>query len=68
MSLLEQNNTRKKQVDKKISDLNFDIGNIKEYKVEVIWDNAIYTNKMKVYLQDLYYLVVCKSYFKGKNI
>ena len=35
----------------------FEPGNNKKYKVEVIWDNAIYANKTKGYLLGLYYLI-----------
>ena len=36
----------------------FEAGNNKKYKVEVIWDNAVYTNKVKGYLLSLDYLVI----------
>ena len=58
MSLLELDITKKGQMDKKVTELEFEAGNSKEYKVEIIWDNAIYTNKGKGHLPSLYYLVV----------
>ena len=46
MSLLKQDNTRKRQVDKAAlelkKDLEFEAGGNKEYKVKKIIDNAIY--------------------------
>ena len=36
MLLLEQNITKKKQIDKKITKLEFEAGNSKKYKVEAI--------------------------------
>ena len=56
MLLLEQDTTRKRQVEK-VPEL--DIGNkgSKEYKVEAIWDSAVYTKKSEGHLPGLYYLV-----------
>ena len=67
MSLLEQKTTRKEWVDKIVTEL--DAGNSKEYKMETIWDNAIYTKKLEIsQLPNFYYLIVWKGYFKRKNI
>ena len=56
MSLLEQHIIRKEQV-KKVSELNTG-KNSKKYKVETIWDSAVYANKLESgYLSGLYYLV-----------
>ena len=66
-SLLEQNTTQKGWVDKKITKLEFEINNSKEYKVEVIWDSAVYANKAKRHLSGLYYLVAWKRYFEEEN-
>ena len=57
MSLLEQNTTRKRQIDKKVTELEFEASDSKKYKVEAIQDNAIYANKAESYLSGLYYLV-----------
>ena len=65
MSLLEQDTTRKKRV-KKVPEL--DVGNnSKEYKVEAIWNNAVYATESEGHLPRLYYLVAWKSYSKEKN-
>lgn len=46
VSLLEQNQTKKKQVDQKKNAIELKgIDNNKEKKIEKIWDNSIYTNK-----------------------
>ena len=68
MSLLEQDTTRKGGVDKKVTEFEFETGNSGEYKVEAIWNNAVYANKTECYLPGLYYLVVSKGYLKEKNI
>ena len=49
--------TRKRQVDKKITKLEFEAGNSKEYKIQAIWDSAVYASKAKNDLLGLYYLV-----------
>ena len=58
VSLLEQNITKKGRVSEKVPEL--DAGNeySKEYKVEAIWDSAVYANKSESgHLPGLYYLV-----------
>ena len=61
MSLLEQDTTRKKQVDKRVKELELEAGNSKEYNVEAICNNAIYANKSKWgQLSVQYYLVAWK--------
>ena len=58
MSLLEQNITRKRQIDKKkAKQLEFEAGgNNKEYKIESICDSAVYTKKSETgHLLGLYY-------------
>ena len=59
MSLLEQNTTTKKWVDKNM--IEFEIGNSKKYKMKAIWDIVVYINKAKVYLLGLYYLIAWKN-------
>ena len=47
-----------------------DAGNDKsgEYKVEAIWDNAVYTRELESsYLSGLYYLISWKRYSEKKN-
>ena len=66
LSLLKQNTTRKKRV-KKVPELNTG-NNSKEYKVEAIWDNAVYGNKFESgHISGFYYLVAWKSYPKKEN-
>ena len=65
MSLLEQDSTRNKQIDKNMTE--FETGNSKEYKVETIWNSAVYANKAKSHLPGIYYLIVWKRYPKEKN-
>ena len=68
MSLLEQDTTRKKQVDKNVTELEFDAGNSKEYKVEAIWENAVYAMESESgHLPGLYYLVAWKGYPEEEN-
>ena len=69
VSLLEQNPTRKEGVNKLFSEpeLEFDTGNIKEYKVEAIKDSAIYAKEAEGHLLSLYYLVSKKSYSEEKS-
>lgn len=45
-SLLEQDTTRKRRVEETQVELN--VGNSKEYKVEAIWNNAVYAKKVGV--------------------
>ena len=55
VSLLEQDTKRKEQV-KKLPEL--DTGNnSKEYKVEAIWDSAVYIKEAEDHLPRFYYLV-----------
>ena len=68
MSLLEQDTTRKKWVDKEDRQIEFKIGNnIKEYKLEVIRDSAVYAQEWKDHLPGLYYLVSWKRYPEKGN-
>ena len=41
VSLLEQDTTRKERVDENVTELEFDAGKSKEYKVEAIQDSAV---------------------------
>ena len=68
MLLLEQNTTKKEQVNKRVMELELEAGNSKEYKVEVIWDSAVYASKLELgQLPGLYYLVVWKDYLEEEN-
>ena len=51
-----------------MSELNASNDNNKEYKVEAIWDSAVYASKLKSgYLSSFYYLVAWKAYSKEEN-
>ena len=66
--LLEQDTIRKERVDKRVTELKLEAGNSKEYKVEAIWDNAVYVSKSELgQLPRLYYLVAQKRYSKEEN-
>ena len=71
MSLLEQNTTKKGRVDKKVRQMAFEANNNNsgEYKVEAIWDSAIYAGELESgHLPSLYYLVLWKRYPEEENI
>lgn len=68
MSLLEQDTTRKGQMDEKIPELDGGNKDSKKYKVEIIWNNAVYAKKSKSgQLPNLYYLAAWKGYPKEEN-
>ena len=69
VSLLEQNNIKKRRVDEKVRRIEFDAGDdSKEYKVEAIGDSAVYVRESKSgHLPGLYYLVLWKRYPKEEN-
>ena len=68
MSLLEQDITKKERMDKKVTKLELEAGNSKEYKIEAIWDSAVYAKKVKGNLPSPYYLVAWNGYPKKKKI
>ena len=41
-------------MDEKVTELNFETGNSKEYKVEAIWDSTVYARESKGHLPGLY--------------
>ena len=66
--LLEQDNTKKGRVSKEVPELNVGNENSKKYKVEPIWDSALYANESELsHLPGLYYLVAWKGYRKEEN-
>ena len=65
MSLLKQIIIRKEKVDKIRKLETGDNG--KEYKIEAIWNNAIYTKELESYLPGLYYLIAWKGYLEEEN-
>ena len=66
VSLLEQNTTRKVQMNK-FSVLEFEPGDDKEYEVEAIQDSAVYAKEADKHLPELYYLVIWKGYPEEEN-
>ena len=70
MSLLEQNTIRKGRVDEEVRQMEFNASDDDggEYKVEVIWDSAVYIRESELgHLPGLYYLVSWKGYSKEEN-
>ena len=66
VSLLEQDTTGKER-GKKIPKLDSS-NDSKEYKVEAVWDRAVYTMESESgHLPGVYYLVACKGYPEEKN-
>ena len=58
VSLLEQDTTRKERVDERVKKLELGAGDSEKYKVEAIWDSAVYASKSESgQLPGLYYLV-----------
>ena len=58
ISLLEQDTTRKERVDERVKELELEAGDSEEYKIEAIWDSAIYASKLESgQLSGLYYKV-----------
>lgn len=59
MSLLEQDTNRKREVDRDITKLDVNNNKSRKYKIEAIWDSAVYTKELKSgYLLGLYYLIL----------
>ncbi len=72
MSLLEQDTTRKKQVDKALlepeKDVKFEDGGNKEYEIETIINSAVYDQQANSdQMPELYYLVSWKGYPEEEN-
>ena len=62
VSLLKQDTTRKRRVSEEVPKLDAGDEDNKEYEVEVIWDSAVYANKVESgHLPGLYYLVAWKG-------
>ena len=68
MSLLEQDTTIKEQIDKKVIELELEVGKSKKYKIKAIWNKFVYTNNTERDLSNSYYLVMWKNYTKKQNI
>ena len=69
MSLLEQDTTKKRQMNKLFPkpEPEFDAGNNKKYEVKIIKDSVVYTKEAKRNLPNLYYLVSWKDYLKEES-
>lgn len=68
MLLLEKNITKKGQIYKTTSGLEFEIdGNDKEYNIKAICNSAVYVSKSKEHLLGLYYLILWKNYPSKEN-
>ena len=65
--LLEQNTTKKGQVNNTQLNFEFEADNNKEYEVESISDSAVYVRESARQLLGLYYLVLWKGYPKEEN-
>ena len=65
MSLLEQDTTKTEQVEK-VPELNAG-DNSEEYKVEAIWNSAVYARESEGHLSGVYYLVAWKAYPEEEN-
>ena len=48
VSLLEQYTTRKERLDKRVKQLELKAGNSEKYKVEAIWDSAVYASESEL--------------------
>ena len=70
VSLLEQDTTKKGRVDKEVRQMEFDADDDEsgEYKVEAIWDSAVYARESESgHLPGFYYLVSWKRYPEEEN-
>ena len=68
MSLLEQDIIRKGRVDENATELDEGNNDSGEYKVEAIWDSAVYVRKSELgHLSGFYYLVSWKGYPEEEN-
>ncbi len=72
VSLLEQDITRKGQVDNKTlleleKELEFEAGGNKEYEVKPIIDSAVYGQQANDQMPNLYYLILWKGYPEEEN-
>ena len=67
VSLLEQDTTKKGQVNDTQLNFEFEAGNNKEYEIDGIWDSAVYAKESAGQLLGLYYLVLWKGYPEEEN-
>lgn len=57
MLLLEEKRIKREQAEKKILKLNFDSGNDKKYKIDIINKNTIYASKINSHLLCFYFVI-----------
>ena len=57
LSLLEQETTRKGQINKDVIELDAGNNENRKYKVKAICDSAVYARESKGYLPELYYFI-----------
>ena len=57
MSLLEEDTTKKGQVDENAIKLDFNDNKNRKYKIEVIYDSVVYMKESVSHLSVFYYLV-----------
>ncbi len=71
VSLLEQDTTRKRRVDKALleseKEFEFEAEDNKEYEVEAIIDSAVYDLQANDQIPSLYYIVLWKGYLEEEN-
>lgn len=69
MFLLEWNITKKGQVDENVTQLEFEVNDVKKFEVKSNRNNNIYIKELEAgHLLGLYYLISLKDYSKKKNI
>ena len=68
MLLLELDTTRKGQINENAIQQDFEANKNEKYKVNGIWNSAVYAKKSKAgYLPERYYLISWKNYSEEKN-
>ena len=68
MSLLEQDTTKKRRLNKNATELDAGGNNSGKYKMEAIWDSVVYAKESESsHLLGLYYLVSWKGYLEEEN-
>lgn len=68
MLLLEQNTTRKEQVDENTTELDTGKDESRKYKVKAIYNSMVYTKDLELgHLPELYHLVFWKNYLEEEN-
>lgn len=67
MLLPEQNTTKKEQIDKIMSELEFVNKGNGKYEIKVLCGSAVYTREFQGHLPDLYNLVSWKGYLEEEN-